>query len=362
VADASFAQGSLTGEIVMGIDLKRRRLIDCAAFAAAACVVALTSVPAADAANFFAGKTVTIIVPYGPGGGYDKWARLVAPYFKKDLGAAEVKVENRPGGGGLVGADMVYNSKPDGLTIGDTNAGGDVFAEMAKDPGVQFKTRKMNWLGRPDNDPHVIAVHPDSPYKTFDDIVALKGGKTVLKCLASGKGSGDYNATVIAMNAFQVPFHMVAAFKGSHAEKATFVTGAGDTLSLSASDVMELGPGEERIVVLIARAADTRVPGVPSVVAEANKHHLSTQKIDALTSLVDVMSMGHAFVVPPGVPIERLKALRAAFAQTLHDKSFLAKAEKAGLWTGYEGPDELAHAARLAFEHKDLFTELLKTD
>lgn len=344
------------------LDVARGRLIACTSFAALAGAAALMTVPAVAAANFYSGKTVTLIVPYGPGGGYDEWARLLAPYLKADLGAAAVRVENRPGGGGLVGTDTVYNSKPDGLTIGDTNAAGDVFSEMADDPGVHFKTAKFEWLGRPDNDPHVIAVHPDGPYKTFDDIVALKGSKTVLKCLATGKGSSDYNAAVITMNGFDVPFHMVADFKGSHEEKATFVAGGGDTLSVSASDVLELGPSEERIVVLEAPEQYSKVPGVPTVIQEAQKHHLSAQKVDALTTMAQVMSMGHGFFAPPGVPAERLKALRAAFEKTLHDKSFLAKAEKAGLWAGYDAPDKLAQAAQLAFQHKADFTELLKTD
>jgi tripartite-type tricarboxylate transporter receptor subunit TctC len=328
--------------------------------AAVVTLLTLAAVPASAAESAYQGKTLTIVVPYGPGGGYDTWARLVAPYLKQFLGAAEVKVENRPGGGGLVGTNAVYSAKADGLTIGDTNAAGDVFAEMAKAPGVHFETAKFNWLARPDDDPHIIAVHPNSPYKTFNDIIALKGGKTVLRCLATGRGSSDYNSAVIAMNAFHVPFLMVAAFKGSHAEKATFIAGGGDTISVSASDIAHLG-SKARVVVLTASEPFAKLPGIPTVVQAAEQQKLSAKTIDALKIMSSVMDMGHAFFAPPGVPAARLAALRAGFAKTFQNKEFLAKAAKAGLYAGYQPAATLEQSTANAFKHIDELKPYLKT-
>ena len=317
--------------------------------AAAFTVLSLAAAPASAADNFYQGKTLTIIVPYGPGGGYDLWPRLMTPYLKQFLGAADVKVVNLPGGGGLVG------------TNGDTNAAGDVFAEMAKAPGVSFVTAKFSWLGRPDNDPHIIAVHPNGPYKSFDDIVALKGSKTVLKSLATGRGSSDYNSAVTALNAFQVPFSMVAAFKGSSEEKATFLAGGGDTISVSASDIAELG-GKATVVVLTATDPSPELPNIPTVVQLAEKHNLPAPTIDALKIMSSVMDLGHAFFAPPGVPADRLEALRSAFAKTFQDKDFLASVQKAGLYAGYAPADTLQQATDNAFKHVDELTPLLKTN
>ncbi|MCL6637426.1 MAG: hypothetical protein K6T26_05715, partial [Alicyclobacillus sp.] len=105
--------------------------------------------------EFYKGKTLQIIVPYSPGGGYDQWARLIAPYMQKYLGVAKVEVVNVDGGGGLVGTNQIYAAKPDGLTIGDTNAGGDVFDQISKAPGTNFDVSKFSWIGRPDDDPHI---------------------------------------------------------------------------------------------------------------------------------------------------------------------------------------------------------------
>jgi putative tricarboxylic transport membrane protein len=326
----------------------------------AAAISATALIPASAAENFYQGKTVTIIVPYGPGGGYDTWARLIAPYMQQYLGAAQVRIENKPGGGGLVGTNATYSAAPDGLTIGDTNAAGDVFAEMAKAAGVKFETAKFNWIGRPDEDPHVIAVHPNSPYKTFDDIAAAKGGKKVLRCLATGKGSSDYNSEVITMNAFEVPFQMVAAFKGSHEEKATFLSGGGDTIGVSASDIAQVG-NKARVVLLTAVKPFDKLPGVPTVVEEAKKHKLPAKTVDGVTIMAQVMEMGHAFFAPPGVPADRLQALQSAFQKAFDNKEFVAKAEKAGLYVGYGPASDLQEAAQKAFQHTDELTPLLKS-
>lgn len=345
----------------MPIGYKLRTSAALAACAALTAAVALTATPAAAATNFFAGKTLTMIVPYGPGGGYDRWVRLLAPVFKAELGLAQVRVENRPGGGGLVGTDALYMAKPDGLTIGDTNGAGDLFSQMAGAAGVRFKSEKLNWIGRPDDDPDAIAVHPSGPYKTFDDMIALKGTKKVFQCLATGKGSSSYNGAVITLNAFSVPFRMVAAFRGSHQLKATFVTGDGDGATLSISDFAELGPDKQRVVIVMSAEPSSMLPGAPTVIQEGQKHHLSKEKMAGLSAMAGVLSMGHAFVAPPGVPADRLQALRAAFAKAFKNKSFVAKAKKAHLYVGYASAQKLQEWADLAFKNRDVLTPLLKT-
>ena len=198
--------------------------------------------------DFYAGKIVQLIVPYDPGGGYDQWALVLAPYMQKYLGADKVHIVYMAGDGGVIGTTALYNSEADGLTIGDTNAGGDVFNQLAHAAGTDVDMSKVNWLGRPDDDPHLIVTHAKGPYPTFDKLVTgtAKGGKGgrdengKVAALATGSGSSDYNAAVIVYNAFKVPFTMQAAFTGSSDEKAAFLAGKGTTASLSASDVQEI--------------------------------------------------------------------------------------------------------------------------
>ena len=308
------------------------------------------------ASSFYQGQTLTVVVPYSPGGGYDQWARVMAPYLQKYLGVSEVKIQNMPGGGGLIGTNQVYAAKPDGLTIGDTNAGGDVFDQMDNADGYQADVTKMGWIGRPDDDPHVIATR-DADHRSFDGIV---NANRQIKALATGKGSSDYNSAVIIYNAFHVPFQMVAAFSGSSDEKAAFLSGEGATASLSASDIAAI-KGKASPVVVVSKETFNKLPTTPTVIDEAKKHNLSPDTIKALTALSDVMDLGHAFFAPPGVPADRLQALRTAFQKAMQDKGLLSAAQKAGLYPGFESGPALTQAAKDALGQKALFVNLLKT-
>src|SRR3954469_839578 len=85
---------------------------------------------------FFAGKTVRFVVGFGPGGGYDAYARMLAPYLSKNLGATVI-VENRPGAGGLVALNGVYMAPPDGLTIMIVNGTGAAFSQLTDEKGAR---------------------------------------------------------------------------------------------------------------------------------------------------------------------------------------------------------------------------------
>jgi tripartite-type tricarboxylate transporter receptor subunit TctC len=312
---------------------------------------------AGERGNFFAGKTLQIIVPYGPGGGYDQWARVITPYMKKYLGAAQVKVVNTPGGGGLIGTQAIYQAKPDGLTVGDTNAGGDVFDQIDHSSGFTIDMTKVEWLGRPDDDPHIIATHAGGPYPTFDKLLA---GKGTVSALATGKGSSDYNSAVIVYNAFKAHFKMVAAFSGSSEEKAAFMSGEGTTASLSSSDIAHISANATSVVLVSARPF-AKLPKVPTIIDEAERHGLDARTVQALQALSGVMDLGHAFFAPPGVPADRLAALRTAFTKSLQDPAFQKDAAKAGLYLGPESATDLSAAVSKALGQGSLFTDLLKT-
>jgi tripartite-type tricarboxylate transporter receptor subunit TctC len=341
----------------------RRLAAACAATALLAVLAACgpnksgSSSDAGGSGNFYSGKTLQIIVPYGPGGGYDQWARVIAPYMQKYLGADKVKVVNTPGGGGLIGTAAIYHAKADGLTIGDTNAGGDVFDQIDHSSGFDIDMTKVAWIGRPDDDPHIIATHAKGDYPSFDKLIT-SGSK--ISGLATGKGSSDYNAAVIVYNAFHVPFKMVAAFSGSSDEKAAFMSGEGTTASLSSSDIAHISDSANS-VVLVSATPFNKLPKVPTVIQEAATHHLDAKTVQALQALSGVMDLGHAFFAPNGVPAAQLTALRSAFTKSLNDPDFQQAAQKAGLYEGPETDTYLAQAVTKALGQGSLFVDLLKT-
>lgn len=314
------------------------------------------------ATDFYKGKTLTIIVPYGPGGGYDQWARLIAPYLQKYLGLAKVDVQNVTGGGGLVGTNQLYSAKPDGLTIGDTNAGGDVFDQITHAPGVQFDVRKINWIGRPDHDPGMIVSRVGSAYKTFDDVLMAKNGHSTVRVVSDGVGDVHYFGALIAMNAFNTPFHMIAAYKDSSELKAGFLRGDGDVVELSASDLMPMvQSGKAQVIAMQSQSRWSEMPNIPTLVEIAQKQGLSADQVEVLKSVAGVFEMGHSFMAPQGVPADRLQTLRDAFKKAVEDPDFQAAAKKANRYVGYASPEELQQMANTALANEAKYQPLLQT-
>ena len=115
-------------------------------FFAMVTVIASGNAMAADnsAAAFYKGKNLMLVVPYKPGGGYDLWCRLFAPYLAKYTGA-RVIVKNIPGAGGMVGVNEVYNARANGLTINIQNAVASVTNQLAEVKGVRYDLVKYSW-------------------------------------------------------------------------------------------------------------------------------------------------------------------------------------------------------------------------
>lgn len=322
-------------------------------------VLYLISIPAFASSPFYQGKVMNIIVPYGVGGHYDAFARLIGPYMANYLGLKSVHIINKTGGGGLIGTNAIYHAKADGLTIGDTNAAGDYFAQLLNDKGVHFDMRKFQWIGRPDNDPATLCVHSDSKYQNFKDLVKIKNYSGKVSVLATGKGSNEYNAAFISLNAFHIPLKMVAGFKGLHAVISTFISGEGDLMPAASSHAIKL-KSKVKPILLLHNSSFNRLPHVPTIIHEAHQYGLSSETITTLEHLDDVMSLGHTFVAPPNVPAARIEALREAFKRTLHNPTFIKKATKEGLFLGYKSGQTITKKIEASFKDKKGFKKLLQ--
>src|SRR5919108_4984612 len=156
---------------------------------------ALVAMPVAASAqdSFYDGKTVTYIVATNPGGGYDTYGRLVAKYMEKHLPGTKFVVKNVPGAGHIVGANTIYASKPDGLTIGSFNTGL-IYSQLLKREGIQFDLAKMSWIGKASDDLRALVLGTNSGFKSFDEAVKAK---QPLKLAAAGLGSAAYVDTKI---------------------------------------------------------------------------------------------------------------------------------------------------------------------
>jgi tripartite-type tricarboxylate transporter receptor subunit TctC len=285
----------------------------------------VAAAPAQDAsgAAFYRGKTVTLIVATKPGGGYDAYARLVARYLTKYLPARTIVVRNLPGAGHIIGANEVYNARPDGLTLGTFNKGL-IVAQIAGTRGIRFDMTKFTWIGVPDSEPRVWIVSKQSPFRTLGDVTA---GTRTLTEAANGVGSEDYVDAMMLRNILGLTtLKIVTGYQGNDADLA-MLRGEVDGLIGSLSSLEQLMQTEgARPILVIGKA---RLPGYPDVpvlpeVAPAGKTPL-------VTLMLSQAVLGHPFAAPPGVPADRVQALRRAFAGTLRDPELQAAAKKARL-------------------------------
>lgn len=119
-----------------------------------------------------AGKTITILVGNPPGGGYDRFGRLVARHLGRHLpGNPAVVVQNMPGAAGIVAANHLYNvARPDGLTIGLFNRNL-VLGQLVGVEGMRVDMRKWQWIGSLAEDAYVLFIRSDLPYR---DVLELR--------------------------------------------------------------------------------------------------------------------------------------------------------------------------------------------
>ena len=290
-------------------------------------------------AAFYRDKTVTVVVPTKPGGGYDTYGRLLARYMPKYLSGSTFIVRNVPGGGHIIGANELYAAKPDGLTIGTFNKGL-VVAQIVGAAGLRLDMAKFEWIGVPDSEPRVWVVSKQSPVKTFEDVTA--GARTVTVA-ANGVGSEDYQDYAFLESIFGLKrLKVVTGYQGNDIDLA-LLRGEVDGKVGALSSVQPLLRDEgARIILVIGREPVAQSPGVPLLAQIAPK-----DKQALVGVMLSQAVLGHPFAAPPGVPVDRLQALRSAFAQALHDPDLRAAAAKAALVVS---PLDAAETGRLIRE------------
>ena len=293
------------------------RYVSSAVGAIAAAVLAASPSIAQTGADFYKGQTVTYIVATSPGGGYDLYGRLVAEYMQKYLPGSTFVVKNVPGAGHLVGTNTLYASKPDGLTIGTFNTGL-IYNQLIGLDGVKFDLKKMSWIGKAASEPRVIAIAQQSPIKTFKD---LQEQKQPVNFATAGIGSAAYVETVMLTNILKLPIKILTGYSGNDDQLAMRrgeITGV--ITSRSTYDPFVKNGYARYIAQVGGKQSDG--PQLKDLVTD------STAK--SLIALIHTQAdLARLTAAPPGVPQDRLDALRTAYRQAMEDKELQAKAEKA---------------------------------
>jgi len=303
----------------------------------------------------YAGKTVTIVVGFKPGGGYDATARLLARHLPKHIpGKPSVIVQNMPGANSIIAANHVFAvAKPDGLTIGTFNRNL-VIAELTKVSGVKFEMTRFAWIGSAASETTILALRTDLPYKTFDEL--RKAGKTVV-IGATGPGANTYDFPLLLKEFLGVDFKIVSGYSSS----------ADIMLAIERKEVdgragsfTSLRPFIDRNLVrplIRARAVEPGIEHLP--MDEDLAPNPRAKAIMALRSAPEVI--GRPYVMPAGTPDEIVKIMREAFAKTIKDPEQIAEARKAKTELEFVPGDEALKVIReVLAQPKDIVAEFGK--
>jgi putative tricarboxylic transport membrane protein len=267
-------------------------------------------------ADYFKGKTVSYIVATSAGGGYDLYGRLVAEYMQRNLPGSTFVVRNLPGAGHLVGANTIYASRADGLTIGTFNTGL-IYNQLVGLPGVKLDLTKMSWIGKATTEPRAIVVAQQSPITTFAD---LQANKEPINFATSGVGSANYVETTMLTSALKLPARILTGYNGNDDQLAMRRGEVVGSIGSRSSFEQFVKNGYGRFIAQIG-GKDTDVPQLRDLV----KDEAALSLIALVQSQGDIARLTAG---PPGIPPPVLEALRDAYRKALEDKELQEKAAK----------------------------------
>jgi tripartite-type tricarboxylate transporter receptor subunit TctC len=302
-------------------------------------VTATGSVRAQDAVEaFYKGRQINLIVGYGPGGGYDLTARLLARHLGRFMpGNPSIAVQNLAGAGSLRAANFLYGAAPkDGATFGVFGSDIAMIGLIGANTAVQFDARKFTWLGSSSSfrdDAYVLIVRADA--KSPSLVEARRPGGTPLVLGGTGEGARDADVPKILRDALGLNIKQVLGYPDSPSILLAVERGELEGRTFDFSAVRTVRPEwlkpNSSFNILLQFARLTRHPELPDVPTARELARNDDARALIAFSETPLLTMARPFAAPPGVPGDRAKALQAAFLALHHDPRFLEDAEKLGI-------------------------------
>ncbi|HEY7297753.1 MAG TPA: tripartite tricarboxylate transporter substrate-binding protein [Xanthobacteraceae bacterium] len=277
-------------------------------------------------ADFYRGKTITLLIGYTSGGGYDLYARVLSRHMGRHIpGNPAIVPQNMPGAGSLRLANFLYNAAArDGTVIGMIGRG------LAVEPligasATQYDGRKFTWLGSGSDQVSLCVTWHTSAVKTWDDMRAKP-----FSVAGEGSGSDPDMFAIMLKNLMGVKLRLVSGYPGGPEMNLAMERGEVDgRCGWSWTSIKITHPdwvANRRINLLVQMALKKNpdIPDVPLVMDLAS----NDRERQMLRLLLSRQQMGWPFLAPPEVPSERAQALRRAFDETMKDPEFLAEAKE----------------------------------
>ena len=297
------------------------------------------AMPAAAQTDTLAGKTVQMIIGFGPGGGYDLWGRTVARHIGKHLpGKPNVVPQNMPGAGSFTAASYIFNIAPkDGSALGII-ARDAALGPLSGATGARFDPLRLSWIGTPAKETNVCIAYHTAPVKTVQELTAKQ---LILGDTGPGTGTRSYPKALNEL--IGTKFKLVGGFPASSDVFLAMERGEVDGICESLDSIKIRRPSwipDKKIAILFqgGAAPNPELKDVPFVLDLAR----TAEAKQAIEFLYAGQGIGRPFVAPPDMPADRLKMLRDAFNATMTDADFVAEARKSKLEIEPETGEHLA--------------------
>ena len=303
----------------------RRRVFVAAALSLVTAVVAAPVVAApADPASFYKGRSIQLLIGFSPTGGYDTYARALARHMGKHIpGNPNILPQNMPGAGGLKVANYIYNVAPkDGTAFAVFARGIPMERLLGRTAGHQFDATKFTWIGSITDEPSVCVFWHQSGIRTWEDMKTKPyklGGSGILTDL-------DIYANVLH-NMFDLPSRLISGFPGGSEVVLSMQRREVDGRcgwSWSSLHGLDRQLLDQKLVTVPLQLSFEKIPELPDVPLVIDLADDPKDKA-ALRLIFSRQIMARPFAAPPGLPADRIKALRDAFDATMKDPAFLAE-------------------------------------
>jgi tripartite-type tricarboxylate transporter receptor subunit TctC len=314
------------------------------AFLIALGIVYLPAPVFAQSSDFYSGKTIRLLIGFGPGGANDGWARNIARHMPNHIpGNPTIVPENYPGAGGLRLMNELYNTLPqDGTVIGLISRGMP-FEPLLDGVGVQFDPLQINWIGSPDRDTTVCVAHEDAPVKTMEDLFERE-----LLVGATGSGADTAIYPEFLTELLGMKFRAIKGYQGTKEILVAMERREVDGICIAYDSLMRDTLAREGRINILFQAAlqsDSRLPDVPlgTDLARSDADRAVLQLFFARAAVGRPLALG------PDVPMERVEIMRQAFIDTLADPAFLEDSRNQGMSVSTVTGDELSEIIEDAY-------------
>ena len=298
--------------------------------------------------KFYKGRTITSVVPFGPGGGYAIYNQIMARHLGKFIpGNPQIVPQYRPGAGGIVASNYVYNVAPRDGSVMAMVSDSVALASVIDADKAKYKVNEFIWLGAIERVNNVLAVRADTGVRTFKDLLEKE-------VAVGGSGPGSPTSLLPALLRWFEPVK-IKTIEGYDGINPMFIAIerneiSGSTVSWTIFKTLRKPWFDSGFLIPIVQFGSTKESDLPDVPLALDLARTAEQRAVArfMASNVDV---GRSFILPPDAPAERVQALRAAFDRMVKDDAFVDDITKAGFQlspaSGAEVQEAVAQATKL---------------